>query len=154
MNSVNSLTFLYDTALIIQHALHLTASHVHQPGLIHKRLPAVKACAVEQVGPNRDQKANVVLPQPCKNKQRCEDMEGRKAVVALKFIKLILAASPALTCQIQMKRSIIVHFTSFSESISSLLAISLIYTGCLRALCLRLGYGRDMDIFIFKLLLT
>ncbi len=101
-DSVNSLTFLYDAALIIQHALHLTASHVHQPGLIHKRLPAVKACAVEQVGPNRDQKANVVLPQPCKNKQSCKHMGGRKAVVVLTFIKPILSASPALTCQIQM----------------------------------------------------
>lgn len=63
----NSLTFLYDAALIVQHALHLTAPHVHQTSLIHERLPAVKACAVRQVGPHRDQKANVVFPQPWKN---------------------------------------------------------------------------------------
>lgn len=57
-------TFFNDTSLIIQHALHFAASHVHQAGLLHKRLAAVKACAVGQVGPHRDQKANVVLPQP------------------------------------------------------------------------------------------
>ncbi len=85
-DSVNSLTFLYDAALIIQHALHLTASHVHQPGLIHKRLPAVKACAVEQVGPNRDQKANVVLPQPCKNKQSCNTWEDEKLLLYLHLL--------------------------------------------------------------------
>lgn len=57
-------TFLDDTSLVIQHPLHLAASHIHQAGLLHERLAPVEACAVEQVGPHRDQKANVMLPEP------------------------------------------------------------------------------------------
>lgn len=59
------LTFLNDTPLVIQHALHLTASHIHQASLIHKGLPPVEARAVQQHGAHRDQKANVVFPQTC-----------------------------------------------------------------------------------------
>ena len=57
-------TFLDDTAFVVQHALHLAAPHVSQAGLLHKGLAAVKTRAVGQVGPHRDQKANVVLTQP------------------------------------------------------------------------------------------
>lgn len=57
-------TFFNDASLVIQHTLHLAASHVHQTGLLHKGLSSVEARAVGQVGPHRDQKANVVLPQP------------------------------------------------------------------------------------------
>ena len=59
-------TFLNDASLVIQHPLHLAASHVHQTSLLHKGLAPVEARAVGQVGPHRDQKANVVLPQPCR----------------------------------------------------------------------------------------
>lgn len=58
-------TFFNDAAPVVQHALHLTAPHVRQTRLLHKVLAPVEACAVGQVGPHRDQKANVVLPQPC-----------------------------------------------------------------------------------------
>lgn len=57
-------TFLNDASLVIQHTLHLAASHVHQASLLHKGLAPVEACAVGQVGPHRDQKANIVLSQP------------------------------------------------------------------------------------------
>lgn len=61
-------TFLNDTPFVIQHTLHLTASHVRQARLIHEGLPSVKTCAVEQHGPHSDQKANVVLPQTCRER--------------------------------------------------------------------------------------
>lgn len=57
-------TFFNDAALFIQHTLHLAASHVHQASLLHEGLAPVEARAVGQVGPHRDQKANVMLPQP------------------------------------------------------------------------------------------
>lgn len=57
-------TFFNDASLVIQHTLHLAASHIHQAGLLHKRLAPVEARAVRQVGPHRDQKANIVLPEP------------------------------------------------------------------------------------------
>lgn len=62
-------TFLNDTSLVIQHALHLTASHVCQARLLHKGLAPVEACAVGQVGPHCDQEANVVLPQTYSEKR-------------------------------------------------------------------------------------
>lgn len=58
-------TFFNDAAPVVQHALHLAAPHVYQTRLLHEGLAPVKACAVGQVWPHRDQKANVVLPQPC-----------------------------------------------------------------------------------------
>lgn len=58
-------TFFNDAAPVVQHALHLAAPHVHQARLLHEGLAPVEARAVGQVGPHRDQKANVVLPQPC-----------------------------------------------------------------------------------------
>lgn len=57
-------TFFNDASLVIQHTLHLAASHVSQASLLHKGLAPVEARAVEQVGPHRDQKANIMLPQP------------------------------------------------------------------------------------------
>lgn len=57
-------TFFNDAALFVQHTLHLAASHVHQAGLLHKGLTPIEACAVGQIGPHRDQKANIVLAQP------------------------------------------------------------------------------------------
>lgn len=57
-------TFLNDTSLVVQHSLHLAASHVHQASLLHEGLAPVKARAVGQVGVHRDQKANVMFPQP------------------------------------------------------------------------------------------
>lgn len=65
-------TFFNDAPLVIQHTLHLAASHVHQASLLHKGLAPVEACAVGQVGPHRDQKANVMLPQPYR-KRECRD---------------------------------------------------------------------------------
>lgn len=59
-------TFLNDTPLVIQHTLHLTASHIHKASLIHKWLTPVKTCAVEQHGAYRDQKANIMFPQTCR----------------------------------------------------------------------------------------
>lgn len=61
-------TFFNDAPLVIQHTLHLAASHVHKASLLHKGLAPVETCAVGQVGPHRDQKANVMLPQPCREK--------------------------------------------------------------------------------------
>lgn len=58
-------TFFNDAAPVVQHALHLAAPHVRQARLLHEVLAPVEARAVGQVGPHRDQKANVVLPQPC-----------------------------------------------------------------------------------------
>ena len=61
-------TLFNDAPLVIQHTLHLAASHVHQASLLHKWLAPVETCAIGQVGPHRDQKANVMLPQPCREK--------------------------------------------------------------------------------------
>lgn len=58
-------TFFNDATPVVQHALHLAAPHVRQTRLLHEGLAPVEACAVGQVGPHRDQKANVVLSQPC-----------------------------------------------------------------------------------------
>lgn len=58
-------TFFDDAAPVVQHALHLAAAHVRQARLLHEGLAPVEARAVGQVGPHRDQKANVVLAQPC-----------------------------------------------------------------------------------------
>lgn len=57
-------TFFNDASLVVEHPLHLAAPHVHQARLLHEGLAPVEARAVGQVGPHRDQKANVVLPQP------------------------------------------------------------------------------------------
>lgn len=62
-------TFLNDTSLVIQHTLHLAASHVHQASLLHKGLAPVKACAVGQVRAHRDQKANVMFPQSYRERE-------------------------------------------------------------------------------------
>lgn len=56
-------TFFNYAALLVQHTLHLTASHIRQPGLLHEGLAPVEAGAVGQVGPYGDQEANVVLTQ-------------------------------------------------------------------------------------------
>lgn len=58
-------TFFNDAAPVVQHALHLAAPHVRHTRLLHEGLAPVEARAVGQVGPHRDQKANVMLPQPC-----------------------------------------------------------------------------------------
>ena len=57
-------TFFNDTSFVIKHTLNLAASHIHQASLLHKGLAPVEACAIGQVGPHRDQKANVMLSQP------------------------------------------------------------------------------------------
>lgn len=59
--STDERTFLNDTPLVVQHALHLAAPHVHQASLLHKGLAPVEARAVGQVGSHRDQKADVVF---------------------------------------------------------------------------------------------
>ena len=69
-------TFLNDTSLVIQHALHLAASHIRQASLLHKGLAPVEACAIGQVGPHRDQKANVVLPEACGGRGLGRERDG------------------------------------------------------------------------------
>lgn len=63
-------TFFNNTSLFIQHTLNFTASHVHQASLIQEGLAPVEARAIEQDGSNRDQKANVMLPQPYRERGR------------------------------------------------------------------------------------
>lgn len=63
-NSTYEHTFLDDASLVIQHTLYFAASHVDQAGLLHKGLATVEPRAVRQVWAHRDQKANIMLPQP------------------------------------------------------------------------------------------
>ena len=60
------LTFLNDPAIVIQHSLHLTASHVLYPRLRHKGLAPVKPLLQTHLGPHRHHKTHVVFTKTCR----------------------------------------------------------------------------------------
>lgn len=74
----NRHTFFNNTSFFIQHTLHLTASHVYQASLIQEGLAPVEACAIEQDGSHRDQKANVMLPQPYGERGQKYRLDGKR----------------------------------------------------------------------------